>query len=60
MYMNSGLGYGIGSFIAKDYVGGAIHCSIDVACDIVMISMFAIYAKNVFGTIEGKNGIDDV
>lgn len=60
MYMNSGLGYGIGSFIAKDYIAGSIHCAIDVTCDIIMISMFAIYAKSVFGGIEGKNKFDDV
>ena len=60
MYMNSGLGFGIGSFIAKDYIGGAIHCTIDVVCDIVMISMFATYARSVFGAVEGRNGIDDV
>ena len=60
MYMNSALGYGVGSFIAKDYIGGAVHCSIDVVCDVVMIAMFATYAKSAFGAVEGKNGFDDV
>ncbi|MGP1438267.1 MAG: P13 family porin [Treponema sp.] len=60
MYLNSGLGFGIGSFIAKDYIGGAIHCTIDVACDVIMISMFALYAKSIFGAVEGRNGIDDI
>lgn len=52
MYMNSGLGYGIGSFIAKDYVGGSIHCAIDVACDVIMIAMFAVYIKSAFDPIS--------
>lgn len=60
MYMQSGLGYGIGSFIAKDYVAGAVHCAIDVTCDVIMIAMFATYAKSVFGAVEGRNGIDNV
>lgn len=60
MYLNSGLGYGIGSFIAKDYIGGAIHCAIDVTCDVIMISMFAVYAKSIFGAAEGRSSIDDV
>ena len=47
MYMNGALGYGIGSFLAKDYIGGAVHCSIDVACNVVMIAMFSVYMKSV-------------
>lgn len=60
MYMQSGLGYGIGSFLTKDYIAGAVHCTIDVVCDVVMIAMFATYAKSAFGAVEGKNGFDDV
>lgn len=60
MYMNSGFGFGIGSFIAKDYIGGAVHCSIDLACNVIMISMFATYSRAVFGAAEGRNGLDDI
>ena len=60
MYMQYALGYGIGSFITKDYVAGAIHCTIDVVCDVVMIAMFATYVKTVFGVVEGSAGFDDV
>lgn len=58
VYMNSALGYGIGSFLAKDYVGGAVHCSIDIACDVVMISMFAVYAKSVIDPISNHSAPD--
>jgi len=54
MYMNGALGYGIGSFLAKDYIGGAVHCSIDVACNVVMIAMFAVYAKSLFSPLSNK------
>jgi|GEM_PF-1124898 hypothetical protein len=60
MYMQSGLGYGIGSFLTKDYIAGSIHCAIDVACDVIMIAMFATYAKSVFGAVEGRDRIDSV
>jgi len=55
VYMNSALGYGVGSFLAKDYVGGAVHCSIDIACDVVMIAMFAVYAKSILDPISDHN-----
>lgn len=54
MYMNGALGYGIGSFLARDYIGGAVHCSIDVACNVVMIAMFAVYAKSLFSPLSNK------
>ena len=60
MYMQYALGYGIGSFITKDYVAGAIHCTIDVVCDVVMIAMFATYVKSFFGVVDRTSGFDDV
>ena len=60
MYMQSGLGFGVGSFLTKDYVAGSIHCGIDVVCNVVMISMFAVYAKNVMGVAEGNKSMDDI
>ncbi|MGP1414770.1 MAG: hypothetical protein ACTTJ6_02375 [Treponema sp.] len=60
MYMQYALGYGIGSFITKDYVAGAIHCTIDVVCDVVMIAMFATYVKSIFGVVDRTSGFDDV
>lgn len=60
MYMQYALGYGIGSFITKDYVAGAIHCTIDVVCDVVMIAMFATYVKSFFGLGDRTSGFDDV
>lgn len=54
MYMNGVLGFGVGSFLAKDYIGGAVHCSIDVACNVVMIAMFTIYAKSLFDPLSNK------
>ena len=60
MYMNGAIGFGIGSFLAKDYIAGSIHCAIDVACDVVTIAMFAIYAKSMFGSFSNGNGLDTV
>lgn len=58
VYMNSALGFGVGSFLAKDYIGGAVHCSIDVACDVVMIAMFATYAKSLLDPVS-KHDVPD-
>ena len=58
VYMNSALGFGIGSFLAKDYLGGSIHCSIDVACDVLMIAMFAVYVKSIMDPISSHEMID--
>lgn len=55
MYMNGALGYGIGSFLAKDYIGGAVHCAIDVTCNVVMIAMFSVYMKSVLKPFSDKS-----
>ncbi len=56
LLLNGLVGYGVGSFLNKDYIAGGIHCSIDTLCFITSWTMNIFYGYTFMKHLYGHCG----